>query len=102
MFWNYRLGHPSFMYLKKLFPSLFKNKDPKFFQCEVCQFSKHVRHSYSMLPYKASHPFSMIHSDVWVPSRIKNVTGSRWFVFFMDDQSRITWLCLMKEKSGLN
>ncbi|KAK2452382.1 putative mitochondrial protein [Trifolium repens] len=101
MLWHYRLGHPNFLYLKKMFPSLFANKNPKLFQCEVCQFSKHVRHSYSMLPYKASHPFSLIHSDVWGPSRIKNITGSRWFVLFVDDHSRITWLFLMKEKSEL-
>ena len=30
MLWHYHLGHPSFMYLKQLFPSLF-NKDSKVF-----------------------------------------------------------------------
>ena len=76
MLWYYRLGHPSFKYLKHLFPSLF-NKNSKEFQCEVCQLSKHVRSSYPLQPYKLSHPFSMIHSDIWGLSRIKNVTDSR-------------------------
>ena len=31
MLWLFRLGHPSFSYLKQLFPSLFKNKNPFFF-----------------------------------------------------------------------
>lgn len=96
---HYRLGHPNFLYLEKLFPSLFKDKNSKFFQCEVCQFSKHVRNSYPNLPYKKSHPFSLIHSDIWGPSRIKNITGTRWFILFVDDHTRITWLFLMKEKS---
>jgi len=26
MLWHYRLGHPNFLYLKHLFPDLFKNK----------------------------------------------------------------------------
>ena len=33
--WHYRLGHPNFMYLEKLFSSLFINKRPKFFSCEI-------------------------------------------------------------------
>ena len=34
MLWHFRLGHPSFTYLKHLFPSLFRNNDN--FQCEIC------------------------------------------------------------------
>ena len=35
MLWHYRLRHPNFIYLEKLFPSLF-NKNKKSFQCEIC------------------------------------------------------------------
>lgn len=96
---HYRLGHPNFLYLEKLFPSLFINKNSKLFQSGVCQFSKHVRNSYPNLPHKKSHLYLLIHSDIWGPSQIKNITGTRWFSSFVDDHSRITWLFLMKEKS---
>ncbi|RVW88342.1 Retrovirus-related Pol polyprotein from transposon TNT 1-94 [Vitis vinifera] len=96
--WHYRLGHPNVMYLKHLFPSLF-NKNPKSFECEICQLSKQVRSHFPIQPYKESSPFSMIHSDIWGPSRIKNVTGTRWFISFIDDHTRLTWVFLMKEKS---
>ena len=96
--WHYRLGHPNVMYLKHLFPSLF-NKNPQSFECEICQLSKQVRSHFPIQPYKESSPFSMIHSDIWGPSRIKNVTGTRWFVSFIDDHTRLTWVFLMKEKS---
>ena len=33
------------------------------------------------------------------PSRANNITGSRWFVTFIDDHTRVTWVFLMKEKS---
>ena len=97
MLWHYRLGHPNFMYLEKLFPSLFINKNSKSFGCEICQFSKHTRSSYASISYKPSRPFVMIHSDVWGPSRVKNITGTRWFVSFVDDHTRLTWLFLMKK-----
>ncbi|GAV71580.1 bZIP_1 domain-containing protein/gag_pre-integrs domain-containing protein [Cephalotus follicularis] len=43
MLWHFRLGHPSFSYLEKMFPSLFINKCFKSFQCETCQLAKHTR-----------------------------------------------------------
>ena len=50
-----RLGHPSFMYLKRLFPTLFTNNDK--FDCEVCQLAKHKRIPFPFRPYQPSKPF---------------------------------------------
>jgi hypothetical protein len=102
MLWHYRLGHPNFMYLEKLVPSLFTNKNSESFKCEVCQLSKQIHSSDPTISYKSSHPFAIIHSDVWGPSPVKNITGTRWFVFFVDDHTRLTWLFLMKEKSKVS
>ncbi|RVW64339.1 Retrovirus-related Pol polyprotein from transposon RE1 [Vitis vinifera] len=38
-------------------------------------------------------------SDIWGPSRVHNISGARWFVSFVDDHTRVTWVFLMKEKS---
>ncbi|CAH9105932.1 unnamed protein product, partial [Cuscuta epithymum] len=99
MLWHYRLGHPSFGYLKHLFPILFKNKDVEVFQCEICQLAKHKRSVYPTVNYKPSKPFSLIHSDIWGPSRAKSYSGARWFITFIDDHTRKTWIYLLKEKS---
>ncbi|XP_073225657.1 uncharacterized protein [Cicer arietinum] len=98
MLWHYRLGHPNFMYLEKMFPSLF-NKNSNLFQCGIYQLSKHSHKHYPPQSYKPSQPFSLIHNDIWGPSRVKNITGSKWFVTFIDDHTRVTWVFLMKEKS---
>lgn len=45
-----RLGHPSFSYLKHLFPSLFNNKEFDFFDCEMCQLAKQTRTHFSPKP----------------------------------------------------
>ena len=68
--WHYRLGHPSFQYLKILLLNLFKNKILSSFKYEICALAKHHRSSYPPRPYKLSAPFSLIHSDIWGPSRI--------------------------------
>ena len=52
MLWHYRLGHPNFLYLKRLFPTLFNKTNAKLLQCEVCQLSKHVRNNYPIKRYK--------------------------------------------------
>jgi hypothetical protein len=40
MMWHFRLGHPSFSYLKHLFPSLFEKTSSKDLHCDICCFSK--------------------------------------------------------------
>ena len=44
--WHFRLGHPSFFYLKQLFPTLFGNKHPSSFHCEICAHAKLHKSSY--------------------------------------------------------
>ncbi|KAG8473962.1 hypothetical protein CXB51_033910 [Gossypium anomalum] len=102
MLWHRRLGHPNFMYLKKLFPLLFLNKKISSLNCEVCQLSKHTRLPYPLKPYVQSQPFSLIHSDLWGASQVKNITKARWFITFIDDHTRVCWIYLLKEKSEVS
>lgn len=99
MLWHRRLGHPSFPYLRNLFPELFRNKDSLMIHCEVCQLAKHQRSYFPSQSYKPSRPFAMIHSDIWRPSRVSNLTGIKWFLTFIDDHTRICWVYLLKDKS---
>lgn len=100
--WHRRLGHASFGYLKKLFPSLFERIDSSVFRCDVCELAKSHRTSFPLNLNKSPIPFMVIHSDVWGPSKIPTLGGSRWFVTFIDDCTRMTWLWLMKSKSEVN
>ena len=92
-----RLGHPSFLYLKHLFPSLFKKNDS--FQCKVCQLAKHKRVSYPSHLYRASKPFALIHNDIWGPSCVRSLTNERWHITFTDDHTQVCWIYLLKDKS---
>ena len=102
MLWHHRLGHPSFSYLKCLFPSLFDNKNSISLDCEICQLAKHTCTSLFSKPYIPSTPFSLIHSDIWGPSKITSSHGKKWFITFIDDHTRTTWVYLLREKSKTN
>ena len=50
---------------------------------------------------RASTPFELVHSDVFSPCPVVSPTRFRYFVKFVDDYSRKTWLYLMKNHSKL-
>ena len=59
----------------------------KNFDCVSCQLGKQLA-----LPFNASESmstdiFDLIHSDVWGPSSVSSIGGSRYFVVFVDDYS---------------
>ncbi|WJZ96954.1 hypothetical protein VitviT2T_015594 [Vitis vinifera] len=45
--------------------------------------------------------FELIHSDVWGPSPVASIGGSRYFVVFIDDYSRYSWIFPMKSRSEI-
>ena len=70
--------------------------------CESCQLGKHSRTSFPRsVKCDASSPFALVHSDIWGPSRVKSTLGFQYFLTFIDDYSRCTWLFLLKNRSKL-
>ena len=68
--------------------------------CESCQLEKHVRSSFPLAVQRCNSAFSTIHSDIWGPSRVTSF-DFRYFVTFIDEFSRCTWVYLMKDRSEL-
>ena len=102
--WLYHLhlGHPSFRVIKVMFPYLFQGSDISELHCETCELEKHTRVSFPISNKRSSHPFHLIHSDIWGPSTIPNVSGARWFVSLIDDCTRVAWIFLLKQKSDVS
>lgn len=96
--WHRRLGHPSLGYMKKLLPHLFKNNNLTVFNCDTCIKAKSHRVSYAPSSNKSNSPFDLIHSDVWGPAPVSSIDGNKWFVLFIDDCTRMTWVYLLKSK----
>ena len=45
--------------------------------------------------------FELIHSDVWEPSPVASIGGSRYFVVFINDYSYYSWIFPMKSRSEI-
>jgi len=93
------LGHPSLLKRQRLVPSLTKLSN---LHCESCQLGKHTRsHFLDRFNKWASSPFALVHYGVWGLSRHISTLESKYFVTFIDDFSRCTWLVLIKNRSKL-
>ncbi|KAL5787125.1 hypothetical protein ACOSP7_004074 [Xanthoceras sorbifolium] len=88
-FYHLRLGHPSVGTLKVMFPSLFKNLGAENFYCDICEFAKHKRVFFPISNKRSFVSFYLVHSDIWGSS---NVSGTKWFVSFIDDCTRVSWI----------
>ena len=99
--YHHHLGHPSFGVLKVTFPLLFKEISVEHFHHSVCELTKYQRASFQISNKRTAFPFSLIHSDIWGPSTIPNIYGTRWFVSFIDDCTHVTWIYLLKNKSDV-
>ena len=66
-----------------------------------CQFGKQTTLPFNNIVSHALSSFDLIDSDVWGPSPISIPSGSCYFVIFVDDFSRYTWIYLFKNRSEL-
>ena len=100
--WHSRLGHASVGRLQTLVSSgQLGSINKEHFDCLPCQVSKQSALPFNKSDSFSSAPFDLIHSDVWGPSPTATMGGSRYFVIFIDDYSRYTWIFLMRSRSEL-
>jgi transposase InsO family protein len=88
--------------MEKLLPCLFSGLDSSNLTCETCIKAKNHRVSYPTSSNKRATPFDLIHSDVWGPSPVTSICGYKWFVLFIDDCTRMTWVYLLKGKNEVS
>ncbi|RDY10062.1 hypothetical protein CR513_05479, partial [Mucuna pruriens] len=81
------LRHPSLAKLKLMVPSLNKLST---LECESYQLGKHVRSTFpNHVNKRCNSPFSIVHSDIWGPSRVTSFRFN-YFVIFIDEYSQCT------------
>ena len=105
-FWHQALGHLSASSIEKarkfdddaqIIP-----KKPDNFHCEPCTTSKLTCSPQRSSNRRASNKFDLIHTDLSGPWPVSFYGGSLYYITFIDDATRCSWIRFMKHKSETN
>ena len=100
--WHARLGHTSSSRVQQLvFRGLLGSVSTENFDYVSCQLGKQPALPFNTSESISTDIFDLIHSDVWGPSSVSSIGGSQYFVVFVDDYSRYSWIFNMKHRSEL-
>jgi hypothetical protein len=95
MVWHRCLGHTNTQIVSHVLNSgLLGNKNRHSFslECASCKLRKSKILPFPLHASRASHCFDLIHSDVWGPSPVSSHEKFKYYVTFIDDHSRFTWV----------
>ena len=96
--WHARLGHLNFKYIKYMSKhGLIYYKQDVHDKCEICIESK-IRKKPFPSTNKDSQLLELVHSDACELNGILTRGGKRYFITFIDDFSRYTYVYLMRNK----
>jgi hypothetical protein len=70
-------------------------------ECTSCQTAKQPALSFNKSTSISNSSFDLVHSDIWGPAPTPSMGGSQYFVLFIDDYSRFTWIFMMKNRHVL-
>lgn len=68
--------------------------------CDACQMAKSHQLPYSNSNKVSNSPLELIYSDVWGPAPV-SIGKYTYYVSFIDDYSKYTWIYLLKKKSDV-
>ena len=104
LLWHNRLRHPIsrllYSALKHFFHSITLSQIVNICSsCEYCISAKMYKYPLTKSPIVSNSVLDIVHSDVWGPAPLSFVLGFSYYVIFVDDYTRFTWLFLLKHKN---
>jgi transposase InsO family protein len=99
--WHSRLGHPSAKVLSSLSHSFNFNflSKPVLEHCHHCLAGKMHQLPFPSSNKQVQSPFELVHSDLWGPSPVVSTNAFRYYLVFVDEFTKFTWVYLLKHKS---
>nr|GMD06049.1 Retrovirus-related Pol polyprotein from transposon TNT 1-94 [Ipomoea batatas] len=68
--------------------------------CEGCVLGKHRKKPFSVgKSWRASECLELVHADLCGPMKTESLNGSRYFLLFTDDYTRMSWVYFLTLKS---
>ena len=103
--WHHRLAHINLQAIKTLQSKNMVIGLPKeqfttsLDLCEGCLLGKMPHHSFPLRQSRSRFPLQLVHSDLCGPFPTPSITGSHYFISFIDDYSRFTVITFLKTKN---
>jgi hypothetical protein len=102
--WHRRMGHMHFDNLVKVskietvreMPQITK---PTNILCKHCQQGKQTKTRFKSKEYSTTIPLKIVHTDLVGPITTKSLKGEKYFMLLVDDYTRMTRVCFLKNKS---
>jgi hypothetical protein len=69
--------------------------------CKGCALGKNVKGSFPSSDNRSKEILDLIHSDVCGPITVASLNGYLYYVLYIDDHSRKTWIYFLKNKDGV-
>ena len=100
--WHQRLAHLSNKSLSALIPKEAYQRDENTQEslCQVCIKAKHTGKFERKPQPRATKPFELLHSDLCGPINPSSKSGFRYFILYIDDFTRVTWVYFLQTKSS--
>ncbi|KAL2922302.1 Retrovirus-related Pol polyprotein from transposon TNT 1-94 [Bienertia sinuspersici] len=97
--WHLRLGHASMSRIYKISELQGCKNLKEHDVCLVCPMARFTKLPFALNSGRAKMPFELIHVDIWGPYRVATRGGYKYFLTVVDDNSRVTWVNLLRLKS---
>jgi hypothetical protein len=102
--WHRRMGHMHFDNLFKVSKREIVREMPQIMKptntlCKNCQQGKQTNIRFKSKEYSTTKPLEIVHTNLVGPITTKILKGERYFMLLVDDYTRMTAVCFLKNKS---
>lgn len=94
--WHKRLGHCHLQMMQLMKTNELTVGLPTFEghlpNCQACPYEKQKRRPFPKSTWRATCKLQLVHTDVSGPQRTPSLVGSRYYIVFIDDFTRLCWI----------